>query len=245
MSITLEISLIVFFISLFLGSFYNVLALRTLNKESISYPPSHCTVCNHRLAPVDLVPVFSYLMLGGKCRYCKSKISPIYPFGEILTAISYTIIINKYGFTLEALIQIIFITIMVLSTITDIKETIVPDGFIITGLVIVFILRLINKENLLNYILSSVISFLFLFLVLILSKGKMGGADVKLYALIGLSIGLNNSILSLFYASFIALILNIKKLIKKEKNVEIPFVPYITFGVLGTYLFSMQILINI
>ena len=70
----------------------------------------------------------------------------------------------------------------------------------------------------------------------------MGGADVKLYALIGLAIGLNNSIVSLFYASFIALILNIKKLVKKEKNVEIPFVPYITLGVLGTYLFSTQIL---
>ena len=245
MSITLEISLIVFFISLFLGSFYNVLALRTLKKENISYPPSHCVNCNHKLTPTDLIPVFSYLILGGRCRYCKNKISPIYPFGEILTAISYTIIINKYGFTLEALIQIIFITIMVLSTITDIKETIVPDGFIITGLIVVLVLRLINKENLLYYVVSSIISFLLLFLILILSGGKMGGADVKLYALIGLAIGLNNSIVSLFYASIIALILNIKKLVKKEKNTEIPFVPYITLGVLGTYIFSTQILMTI
>lgn len=245
MQMTLEISLTVFFFSLFLGSFYNVLALRTLNKESISYPPSHCTVCNHRLAPVDLVPVFSYLMLGGKCRYCKSKISHIYPLGEILTAISYIIIINKYGFTLETLIQLVFITIMILSTITDMKETIVPDGFIVTGLIVVLVLRLINKENLLYYVVSSIISFLLLFLILILSGGKMGGADVKLYALIGLVIGLNDSIISLFYASIIALILNIKKLIKKEKNTEIPFVPYITLGVLGTYIFSTQILMTI
>ena len=240
-----KIILMVFFFSLFLGSFYNVLALRVLKKENVSYPPSHCVVCNHKLKPQDLVPIFSYLFLKGKCRYCSKKISPIYPFGELLTAISYTIIINKYGFTLETLIHLTFITIMILATITDIEKTIVPNGFIVTGLISVLLLRLISMENFVYYIIGSAVSFLFLFLILVLSGGKIGGADVKLYALIGLSIGLNNAMVSLFYASFIALILNMKKVIKREKNIEIPFVPYITLGVLGTYILNTQILTTI
>lgn len=74
-------------LSLFIGSFLNVVALRVPNKESIIYPPSHCPVCQHRLTALDLIPVFSYIGLKGKCRYCGEKISIIYPFGELMTLV--------------------------------------------------------------------------------------------------------------------------------------------------------------
>lgn len=232
--------ILIFAISLFLGSFYNVVALRTLKNEKLSFPPSHCANCNHRLSPLDLFPVLSYLFLGGKCRYCKEKISLLYPFGELFTAISYTIIFWKYGLTLEAFIHVVFITIMIIATIADLKEHIVPDRFVVVGLVVVLILRIIDGTNLLNYIISAVVSFGVLFLILILSNGRMGGADVKLYALIGLAIGMNNSVCSLFYASFVALIINFGMLLrKKEQRVEIPFVPYITVGILATYVVNI------
>lgn len=231
---------LVFVMSLFLGSFYNVVGLRTLSKEGLSFPPSHCTSCNHRLSALDLFPVLSYLFLGGKCRYCKQKISHIYPFGELLTGMAYTIVVFKFGFTLEALIQIVFITIMIFSTVTDLKEHIVPDRFVVLGLILVLVLRIISGENLLNYITSSLIAFGILLVILVASNGRMGGADVKLYALIGLAIGLNNSICSLFYASFVALVINFKILLEsKEKRPEIPFVPYITVGILATYIMNI------
>ena len=236
-----QIYITVFIISLFLGSFYNVVGLRTLSGEKLSYPASHCTSCNHRLYPWDLIPLFSWLFLKGKCRYCKEKISPIYPFGELLTAISYTLIIYTYGFTLEALIQIVFITIMIFSTVTDLKEHIVPDRFVIIGLILVFILRVINGEFIIKYLLSGIVSFGLLFLILIISKDKLGGADVKIYALIGLAIGFSSSICSLFYASFIGVIFNIAAMLisKNKKLLEIPFIPYITLGVLLTYIVNI------
>ena len=233
------IYLFVFFISLFLGSFYNVVALRTLSGESLAFPASHCTTCNHTLKPRDLTPVFSWLFLGGKCRYCSDKISPLYPFGELLTALSYTLIVWKFGFTLETLIHIVFITVMIWATITDLKTTMVPDRFVVFGLLAVGALRIYSGEMVGTYFLSALLSFGLLFLIFILSGGRMGGADVKLYALIGLTIGFSGSFASLFYASFIGVIANIPMLIKKKEPVEIPFVPFITAGVLFTYIINV------
>lgn len=221
------------------GSFYNVVAIRTLNGEGLSYPPSHCVNCEHKLSFWDLFPVLSWLFLRGKCRYCKVNISPIYPTIEMLTGISYALVVYKFGFTMETLVQLVFITIMVLATASDLKKMIVPDRFVIAGLSIVLILRVIYSDMLAHYVMSAVIAFSLLFLILILSKGKMGGADVKLYALIGLSIGWMDSIGSLFYASISALIFYVIIAILNKNKIdgkqEIPFVPFITIGVLCTY----------
>ena len=231
--------LIAFLIGIIFGSFYNVVSLRTLSGESLSYPPSHCVNCNHKLSFLDLFPVFSWLFLRGKCRYCKQPISPVYPFIELLTGASYALLVFQFGLTMETLIQVAFITIMIVSTATDIKERIVPDRFIVIGIILVLGLRIIDGEMLFHYIISGIIAFTILFLILILSKGRMGGADVKLYALIGLSIGWMDSIGSLFYASMIALIyygsIALKNKGKLDGKQEIPFVPFITLGVLCTY----------
>ncbi|HHT98371.1 MAG TPA: prepilin peptidase [Clostridiales bacterium] len=242
---------LIFLTGLILGSFYNVVSLRTLSGEKLAFPPSHCVNCNHKLGIVDLFPVMSYLFLGGKCRYCKTKISAVYPIGELLTATSYFLIIYKFGFTFESLIQITFITIMIMATITDIKETLVPNRFVITGLILIFILRLIYSVDMLYYLSSLVMSFAILFMIMMLSRKKiindngeveiiygMGGADVKLYALIGLSIGIINAMASLFFAAIIGLLIQVPIIIKNkgvDRNKEIPFVPSITLGVLCTY----------
>lgn len=230
---------IVFLIGIIFGSFYNVVSIRTLSKEGLSYPPSHCVKCGHNLSFLDLFPVISWVMLKGKCRYCKEKISPIYPTIELLTGFSYALIVYQFGFTLEAAIQIVFITFMILATASDMKEMIVPDRFVLIGLVSVLALRIVQGDMLIHYLISSAVAFSLLFLILIISKGKMGGADVKLYALIGLSIGWMDSIGSLFYASMVALLFYIALTIvnkgKLDSKKEIPFVPFITIGVLCTY----------
>lgn len=230
--------ILVFIISLFLGSFYNVVGLRILKGEDFIRTPSACTSCNHKLGPLDLVPVFSWVFLGGKCRYCKAKVSKIYPFGELLTATSYTLIFYSFNFqfSLEMAIHLVFITFMIIATVTDLKEKIVPDKLIVTGIVVIFILRAFNQVDFINYLLGGLISFGILFAIFLLSGEKMGGADVKIYALIGISIGLLGAINSLFYASIVALILNLDKLKKKNRKKEIPFLPFITIGVLLVYI---------
>lgn len=228
----------VFCISLFLGSFYNVVGLRGLKHEEFVKTPSACPVCHHRLGPLDLVPVFSYAFLRGRCRYCNTKISKIYPFGELLTAVSYTIIIYTHGFplSLETLIQLVFITFMIISTVSDLKEHIIPDKIIATGILSVLFLRAVQRVGFVSYLLGGVFSFFVLFAILVLSKEKMGGADVKAYALIGLSIGFVGAMESLFYASIVALVFNLDKLKEDKRQNEIPFFPFITIGVLLVHL---------
>jgi len=107
-----------FFIIIFgltLGSFFNVVAIRLLKNESIAFPPSHCVNCNHQLHVLDLVPVFSYVFLQGKCRYCKSSISPLYPFGELLTAVSIFFIYKNVSLSLELIPALLLTILLVIS----------------------------------------------------------------------------------------------------------------------------------
>lgn len=242
---TLELSVIIvtalfFIFGLLFGSFFNVVGIRTLNGEGLSYPPSHCMNCKHNLSFWDLFPVFSWLFLRGKCRYCRIPISPIYPVIELLTAVSYAIVGYTYGLSFETLIHIVFITVLVLCTATDLKEMIVPDRFIAVGLILILGLRIIDGSNILEYALSGAGAFLGMLIIFLASRGRMGGADVKLYALIGLTIGWMDSIGSLFYASFAALLYTVIASLLNKKGInmkkEIPFVPFITIGVLCTYL---------
>lgn len=235
----------VFLFGVILGSFYNVVSIRTLSKEGLSYPPSHCVKCGHNLSFLDLFPIVSWLFLRGKCRYCKEKISPVYPTIEFLTGLSYALIVYQNGLNFETVIQLVFITFMILATASDMREMIVPDRFVVIGLIVVLALRVVSGEMLVHYLVSALIAFGVLFFILILSKGRMGGADVKLYALIGLAIGWANAMESLFYASIAALIFYIAiALINKgkfDRKKEIPFVPFITIGVLCTYFLNFFI----
>ena len=83
------------------GSFYNVVGLRVPKGESIVNPPSHCTSCGKRLTALELIPVLSYLIQGGKCKGCGVKVSPIYCFTEIVTALLFALCYVKFGFTAE------------------------------------------------------------------------------------------------------------------------------------------------
>ena len=131
---------------------------------------------------------------------------------------------------------------MIWATMTDLRATMVPDRFVVVGLVTVLILRLAMGTPILSYLIAAAVSFSVLFLLLVLSGGKMGGADVKLYALIGLSIGLQDAMGSLFYAAIIALIVQVPIIIMNkgvDRMKEIPFVPFITLGILATYVLDI------
>ena len=128
-----------FIIGLCIGSFLNVVILRGLSGESIVLPPSHCTSCNHKLAWYDNIPVFSYLFLKGKCRYCGEKISLQYPAVEFFTGIIFAGIFYKYGFGCNMFFLMACASLCIVLAVTDIKEKVILDGhaylLIILGLV--------------------------------------------------------------------------------------------------------------
>ena len=222
------IDILVIVYGLILGSFFNVVAIRLLKKESIAFPPSHCTDCHHRLHVQDLIPVFSYLFLNGKCRYCGSTISPLYPFGELLTAVSIFFVYKNVGLSWELVPALLLTILLVISVLTDIREQLILDIVTLPMLGLLIISRFfIGTESIWYYLLGGAVGFLILLLLAIVSKGGMGGGDIKLYAAIGVALGPMLTVMSLVLASFVGAISGILLMLtgKVKKGSPLPLAP--------------------
>ena len=238
---------IIFIFGLILGSFYTVVGERLPENKSIVTPPSHCPNCGHRLNFYELIPVFSFIFLKGKCLKCKSKIPVLSTLMEILTATLFLIAYIKFGICIEFFVACIFISMLVIVIVSDIRYMLICDEVLIIGSILIFILRVIDigiKDSLL-YVLYGIICFVVMFIIktlgdLIFKKESMGGGDIKLMFCFGLVMGVASSITSIFLASFIGLPISLL-MIRKNTNHEIPFGPYLSIAALILYLSQIDV----
>lgn len=241
----MEITLTLFFFlfGLLIGSFLNVVAIRVLKKESISFPPSHCVSCNHSLHSKDLIPMFSYMWLRGKCRYCRAPISYRYPAGEFITGVLYALAYLNVGYNEELVALLFFTSILIVITQTDLAEMLIPNKVVLVGVIGAVLIRLwVHPLPLWDYLVASVTGSGALLLIGIvfswlLKKEAMGAGDIKLYVFIGLILGIKLTLLSIFIASIIGTLVGIVQilLMKQRAQREIPFGPYIALGSLIVY----------
>lgn len=227
------------------GSFYNVVGLRVPKNESIAYPPSHCTKCDRRLTALDLVPVFSFLFLKGKCRTCGAKIHWVYPLMEFITAGLFALSFWKFGFTPELIVAILFVSLLVIITVSDIAYMLIPDKVLLPMGIVLLALRLfIPLDPWWDAIAGALVGFGLLLLIAIVSKGGMGGGDIKLFFVIGLVLGVSGTLLTLFLASLIGAIAGLFMLRKSEqgRKTPVPFGPSIALGAVITYFWGAELL---
>ena len=220
------------------GSFFNVVGLRVPKKESIVSPPSHCTTCDRKLGVLDLVPVFSYIFLKGKCRGCGSKISPIYPFMEFVTGVLFALSFYMLGFSAELVVAILFMSLLVIITVSDIAYMLIPNKVLLPFAVVLFGVRLfIPLEPWWDSFLGALVGFGVLYLIAVVSKGGMGGGDIKLFFVIGLVLGTVNTLLTLFLAAFIGTIVGliVLKRTGQGRKTPIPFGPSIAVAAVIAY----------
>lgn len=234
--------IILFFIygSVF-GSFFNVVGLRVPKKESIVSPPSHCTKCNRKLGLLDLIPIFSYVVLRGKCKGCGQKISPMYPLMEFTTGVLYAFAYYQIGFSLELIIALLFVSLLVIIAVSDLSYMIIPDKVLLPFAIAFLILRwIIPTSPWWDSLLGAAVGFAVLFFIAIVSKGGMGGGDIKLFFVIGLVLGTMNTLLTLFLASLIGSVVGIYVLKKTGKGRKTPvaFGPSIAVAALISYFFG-------
>ena len=228
----------IFVMGLFLGSFYNVVGIRVPNKESL-LGRSHCPGCGKTLGALELFPIIGYLVLKGKCKNCKTPISVKYPLMELLTAILFSVsfVILREN-VVEYILVVVFISLMVIVTVSDIYYQIVPNIILLVFLPVILVLRMIGSEVLwYNSLLGGALGFGFMFLISWYGKKRfkkeaLGGGDIKLYLLIGLFLGLNTVTLSIMFAALIGIIYS---LIFRKKSGYLPFVPFIFAGSLIAY----------
>jgi leader peptidase (prepilin peptidase) / N-methyltransferase len=241
MEIDLVINIFIFIIGLLFGSFFNVVIYRVPAKISVVKPDSMCPACGKPLKWYDLFPVFSYLLLGGKCRYCKARISPRYALVELLTAVMTLLLYIKYGMSFEFIFYLSLIYVLIPCFFIDLEHMIIPNGLIITGLAIfsaAFAYRLISVKNvMLDNIYGGLAGGGILLLIYIIGfviykKEALGFGDVKLFFMSGLFLGLKLSVIAFLFSIFTGALAGIVFMIitKKGSRTEIPFGPFLAFG---------------
>jgi len=236
--------LLFFMYGLVFGSFFNVVGLRVPKGESIVHPPSHCPTCNRRLTAIDLVPFFSYLLLKGKCRGCGTKISLMYPLMELVTGILFAFAYHQLGFSYELIVAILFISLLVIITVSDLAYMLIPNKILLLFAILLAAARFLSPlDPWWDSITGAVLSFLLLLAVAILSKGGMGGGDIKLFFVIGIVLGFIHSLLTLFIAAVIGAITGtivLKKTVKGKKT-PVPFGPSIAAAAIIVYFYGHDI----
>jgi leader peptidase (prepilin peptidase)/N-methyltransferase len=241
---------LIFILGLIVGSFSNVCIYRIPRNESIIYPTSHCPKCRSNISPKDNIPLLSYILLKGRCRNCKSKISIQYPIVELLTGLIYLIIYLVYGLSVQTLIYIILSSALIIIAFIDLNEQIVPDIISLPGIVVGFILSFfIPYISFINsalgvFVGGGIILVIGLAGSVIFKKEAMGGGDVKLAAMIGAFLGWRYIIISLFLGFFLGAVAGIILIMSKIKNREdvVPFGPFIVLGSFITLLWGDKIM---
>lgn len=237
--------IIILIFGMVIGSFLNVVIWRVPRDESISFPPSHCPKCGNRIKPYDLIPVISYIILGGKCRNCKERISMEYPVIELLNGIMYVVFFYKFPVLRAMEYSVLFSILLVISAI-DFKTQLVDDRVVLSGGVSVLIFEIINKGftvKLLDNFYGALTGAFVIGIIVYLTKG-MGEGDIEIFALCGFVLGFKYTLLSLWLSfilgGVIAVLLLILK-IKKRKD-PIAFGPYIALGTILVLLYGTSII---
>ncbi|HON27308.1 MAG: prepilin peptidase [Mesotoga sp.] len=227
-----------FVFGLVFGSFSNALIYRIPSKEYTIFKPrrSICPICKHELAWKDNIPILSYFILKGRCRYCGSKISPRYPLVELITASLY--VLNAVLFPLsEAISLSLMVTGLVISAFIDLEHYMIPDsGVILVGLGCFFwaFFRGRFPENLIGALIVTGAMVAFFLIANQFRKDSFGFGDVELLAVLSLATGIIGSLYTIMIASLVALavyaITSAFKRRKLDRLAQLPFGPFIAMA---------------
>ncbi len=246
--IPVMIYLFIFIIGLMVGSFLNVCIYRIPLEKTIVKGRSYCPSCE-KLIPWYLnVPLLSYLILGGKCKYCKAPISPVYPFVELLNAFLVLFSFLIYGFTLTALFLSILFSILIVVSFIDLRHQIIPDGLVVS-LLLLAVVHAVYRIGILNdpwqlYLIGFFAASIPLLILGLIYPDGLGGGDVKYMAAAGLFTGWKLILLALFLGNIVALFYFIVLFLKKKasRGTRIPFGPFLSIGIVLALLFGYKLI---
>jgi len=250
----MEAGLMIIFILLgmIVASFLNVCADRLPAGQSVVYPPSHCPACSHRLAAKDLVPVFSYLWLRGRCRYCGAAIPRRVLWVEIATAVLFGLAYWRYGLSVELPIALFYISLFMVILVIDFEHGLILNKIVYPALAVALLLSVfftifLPDVSIVPHIARAAIGggigLVVFFLIVIVSRGGMGLGDVKLAALIGLATGFPLVIVALLMGMIgggLAAVVLLGFRVKKRRE-AMPFGPFLAAAAIATLLWGSQI----
>ncbi len=229
----LILSVISVIFGLVLGSFYNVLIYRIPREISLINPKrSFCPVCKHQLSWKDNIPILSYLFLGGKCRYCGTKISPIYPLIEGSTAALF-LLATFLATNIWAMLSLwMLFSGGIIITAIDLQMMMIPDFAVVMTAIGGILWAIVNGQVLLSLI-SAAIGFSVFLIIHLVSKQGMGFGDVEYFAALALYLVPFSIVWAILIASVAAIVFSLPMLITRKANrkTRVPFGPFLALGV--------------
>ena len=265
------IAIVIFVFGLIIGSFLNVCILRIPMAESVVLPPSHCPACGAPIKPYDNIPVVSWLVLAGRCRKCKARISAMYPMVELATGLFFLACYLAFGLSAEALKWAIFAALLIVLTVTDLRERILPDKVNFAGLGLGLLLSLFTRpvdgtalwlaNHLFAYpppeaavsfgdaLIGAGVASGLLWLVAegyFRARGRegMGLGDVKMMAMVGAFLGLQRALLTILLGSLLGSVIGIAVIAigRKGRDFELPFGTFLGAGAMLVVFFGSSAL---
>ena len=240
--------LIVFLLGACFGSFYLVVGKRLPKGLNAVNDRSKCDYCGHKLAWYDLIPIFSYVFLVGKCRYCNKKISILNLIIELVMSILFAFAYKYYGISYEMYMFIIVASLMMIIFITDFSYYIILDSPLVVSAVITIILKFyyFNPKEVLISFISGIVLFLSMLLIKFIGdklfkRESLGGGDIKFAFIIGLVLGYRLGLCALILSTFLALPYSFAALMLKKNN-EVPYGPFLASSLFLVFVFADKFL---
>ena len=231
------------------GSLLNVVIDRLPAGKSLAYPPSSCDACQRRLSWPDLFPVFSYLILRGRCRHCRAKIPQRVFWVELGTGLLVAFLFWHFGWHWMLPVAIVYSSVLIAIAMIDLNHQLILNKIvypvsIIALIVNLFVPDIFSIHNFLFGLLGAAVGFLILFLPAIIIRKGMGWGDVKMAGMIGLMVGFPNVIVAVFggiiLGGLVAIILLASR--QKTRKEGIPFGPYLSLATIVTMIWGTQII---
>jgi leader peptidase (prepilin peptidase)/N-methyltransferase len=231
--------ILIFIFGSMLGSFLNVVIYRLPREKSIIYPNSRCPKCNRSINFYDNIPIFSWLFLGGKCRYCKEPINIRYPLNELITALLLCIAYLVFGLNWKWIFITYFISLLIVISWIDIDYMLILDSLTYPGIVLGLVYSFFDNRFL-DSLIGGILGYFLLFLVakislIFLKKEGMGLGDAILASLIGAWLGVSYLFGTFFISFFLGSIVGIILYFYRGKSDYFPFGPFLAIGSIVTF----------
>ncbi len=247
-----QIYLAIFIFGLCIGSFLNVCIYRIPDESKSVNQPSRsiCLNCGYTLKFYDNIPILSYIWLKGRCRQCQAPISWRYPLVELLTGLGAISIFIKSGLAPETLIYFIFIACLLVITFIDLDHRIIPDVITLPGIPVFFVMAMAVpdvtlKDSLIGLLIGGgslwAVALIYKFFT---GKDGMGGGDIKLLAMMGVLIGWQGVLFTIFVSSAIGSVTGLSIMLVQKGNLKlaVPFGPFLAIGAISFIFFGQEII---
>lgn len=239
----IPIYILIFTFGIVIGSFLNVCIYRIPMHETVVTERSHCMRCGYQLSWYDMIPVFSWLCLGGKCRKCKEPISPQYPIVEATNGVLYLLIFAVCGFGLDSIIYCLMASALLVLSVIDWRTYEIPIGINIFILVLGILHIVIDYQNWLDYVIGFFSISIVLLILFYVSGGRaIGGGDVKLMAAAGVVIGWKLIILAFFIGCIVGSVIHLTRMKLSGADKVLAMGPYLAVGIMIATLWGEKLI---